>query len=107
MVGHLRYACVETRDLKAAKEFYVEKLGLKLSAEGEGWFTLDGNGISIVVWQGDRPTTLMGFVQPELEAARAALAARGLNPSEITPHPGGRHFMVTDPDGNPIMIADD
>lgn len=104
MVGQLRYTCVETKDLKASKEFYVEKLGLKLQTEGDGWFTLDGSGSTILVWQGDRPTTLMGFVQPELEEARAALAARGVNPSEIQAHPDGQHFIVTDPDGNPIMI---
>lgn len=107
MVGHLRYSCVETRDLKGSREFYVEKLGLKLTEEGEGWFSLDGNGHSIVVWQGDRATTLMGFVQPELESAHAALAARGVSPSEITAHPGGRHFIVQDPDGNLVMIFND
>lgn len=107
MIGKLAYSCVETKDITASRRFYTEQLGLKLTAEGEGWFTLDGNGQSIVVWSGDRPTTLMAFLQPELEEAHTAMRARGVQVSDITEHPGGRHFMITDPDGNPIMITND
>lgn len=107
MIGNLKYACIETADLAKSKAFYTEALGLKLTAEGDGWFTLDAGATTMVVWQGPNPSTILGFFQPELEAARAQLQEKGLEVGEITPHPGGRDFMLKDPDGNLIMIADD
>ncbi|MFZ5827012.1 MAG: VOC family protein [Bacillota bacterium] len=103
----LSYSCVETRDIAASKAFYSGQLGLKVVQEGDGWFVLDGNGQTIVVWKGDKPTTLMGFVEPKLEEIRATLLDRGIAAGEIEQHPGGRHFMITDPDGNLIMVSDD
>lgn len=61
MVGELRYVCVETTDLAGARAHYTGTLGLRVTEEGDGWFVLDGGGLSIVVWEGPNPGTLMGL----------------------------------------------
>lgn len=74
-------------------------------AEGEGWCSLNADGHSIVMWQGNKPAVMLGFDGADLAAAKATLAQRGVTTSELMDHPGGKHFELTDPDGNLIMIS--
>ncbi|MFZ5816453.1 MAG: VOC family protein, partial [Bacillota bacterium] len=90
MVGDLRYTMIETKDLARAKAFYTEKLGLKLTAEGEGWISLAAGNQSMVIWSGENPSVIMGFVNPELDAIRSTLLSRGVQAAEIQEHPGGK-----------------
>jgi len=107
MVGQLRYICVETGDIPEAKAFYTWTLGLHIKEEGESWFTLEAGALSVIVWQGPTHGTLMGFVEPELEAAHNRLKAQGADVGEISPNPGGRHFYVTGPDDTQVIVFDD
>jgi hypothetical protein len=42
----------------------------------------------------------------EIDPALAAARERGAEPSRVYRHPGGSHFYVVDPDGNPIQVGD-
>lgn len=105
MFGKLSETLLEVKDLAASRTFYTEKLGLPVTAEGEGWCSLNADGHSIVMWQGNKPAVMLGFDGADLAAAKATLAQRGVTTSELMDHPGGKHFELTDPDGNLIMIS--
>jgi catechol 2,3-dioxygenase-like lactoylglutathione lyase family enzyme len=104
VVGKLMTVGIECADLEASKLFYSQQLGLQQVAGGNGWAVLNGNGVSISMWQGPKPNIVLGFAGGTLEEIRAALEAKGIPAGEPQPHPGGRHFNVFDPDGNRVMI---
>jgi catechol 2,3-dioxygenase-like lactoylglutathione lyase family enzyme len=102
---HIRVA-----DLQATKRFYravLEALGLKLSWEGEGAFSVDELFVS-----DDREPTAglhIAFQAPDRETVDhfydAALAAGGRDngaPGERHYHPGYYGAYVLDPDGNNV-----
>lgn len=105
MIGKLVTVGVQCTDLEASKQFYVEKLGLKVLAAGEGWATLDAGGTSITLWQGPKAAITLGFDGAGLAEIKAGLEAAGINPGGLAQHPGGVHYNVFDPDGNRIMLA--
>ncbi|MGE5673276.1 MAG: VOC family protein [Mycobacterium leprae] len=105
MIGNITTVGIQCTDLEASKRFYSEKLGLQLVAGGRGWAVLNGGTVSISLWQGATPATVIGFDGGKLEEIRTALEAEGISAGDPEPHPGGRHFNVFDPDGNRVMIS--
>jgi catechol 2,3-dioxygenase-like lactoylglutathione lyase family enzyme len=120
----LEVVVVPVSDVERAKAFYAEQLGFHVDHDttiGEGnrivQLTPPGSGCSIVVGEGLVPDMAPGSVKglqlvvPDLPAARAELAGRGLDVGEIqvvgkspTPQPDpldnvGFVFFA-DPDGN-------
>jgi catechol 2,3-dioxygenase-like lactoylglutathione lyase family enzyme len=113
----LEVVVVPVTDVDRAKSFYVGKLGFHLDADTRP--TLDlrvvhmtppGSACSVVVGpavvsadadlgSGAR----MQLVVDDIEAARAQLAARGIEVSPVQtldPRDGGKFVFFSDPDGN-------
>jgi catechol 2,3-dioxygenase-like lactoylglutathione lyase family enzyme len=106
-------------DMAASRAFY-EKLGFSMVAgDGESW-TIVANGTNVIgLFHGMFDANILtfnpgwtGLGRPsdeftDVRELRAQLAAVGLEPSEDTTaeNPSGpASFMVTDPDGNVILI---
>ena len=103
---HLR-----TLDLEASKRFYVAAagaaLGVPLSAEGDGWFSIDELFVSDDTSPAGR--VHFAFQAPEREAVErfheAVLPAGGRDnggPGEREYHPGYYAAYAIDPDGNNV-----
>jgi catechol 2,3-dioxygenase-like lactoylglutathione lyase family enzyme len=123
---------VSVKDLKAETDWYVEKLGFKVEKDvnvGNGrvffrWLTLGQQRLELVysptatdaVPARAKPPAhagLHGYTHftletTNLEATKAALAAKGLTPvldiTEVTPL-GIKVMYFTDPEGNAVEIA--
>jgi len=123
---------ISVADLKAETDWYVEKLGFKVEKDvniGDGrvyfrWLTLGDQRIELVYSPTATDATparpkppghagLHGFTHvtletDDLDATKAALAARGVTPAldvtEVTPL-GIKVIYLTDPEGNAVEIA--
>jgi catechol 2,3-dioxygenase-like lactoylglutathione lyase family enzyme len=107
LLDHLH---LRVRNVEASKRFYagaVEPLGLGITAEGDGWFSIDELFVS-----GDgEPTAALhvAFQSEDRETVErfhtAALAAGGRDngpPGEREYHPGYYAAYVLDPDGTNV-----
>jgi predicted enzyme related to lactoylglutathione lyase len=103
---------VPVSDVDRAKAFYTEKAGFnadhdhQVSAELRFvQLTPPGSACSIAVGSGlsDMPPGSVKGLQlvvPDIQAARAELAERGVDVSEIQHFPWGSFVFFSDPDGN-------
>jgi predicted enzyme related to lactoylglutathione lyase len=103
---------VPVADVDRAIAFYVERAGFALDQDadvGEGvrfvQLTPPGSACSIALGTGlsqMEPGSVEGLqmVVDEIEAARAELAGRGVEVSEIQRFPWGAFVFFSDPDGN-------
>jgi catechol 2,3-dioxygenase-like lactoylglutathione lyase family enzyme len=113
----LEVVVVPVTDIDRAKAFYLDKLGFGLDADTQPTpamrvvhMTPPGSACSVVVGPvvvaadaGRGPGASMQLVVTDIEAARAELAGRGVEVSEIQtldPRDGGKFVFFTDPDGN-------
>ena len=114
---------IPVSDVDVSKAFYNEKLGFVLDhdeSQVEGMrvvqLTPRGSGCSIVIGEGmplGEPGSTKGaqLVVEDVEAARAELAANGVEISEVMQlgpegMPGSRFAFFTDPDGNGWSIQE-
>jgi predicted enzyme related to lactoylglutathione lyase len=103
---------VPVSDVDRAKAFYTEKVGFiednDATVSDEVRFvqlTPPGSGCSISIGTGltdMEPGSIEGLqlVVADIEAARAELAGRGVDVSEVAVFPWGSFVFFTDPDGN-------
>jgi predicted enzyme related to lactoylglutathione lyase len=108
----LELVTVPVSDVDRAKAFYVEQAGfsadhdhtvsdeirfVQLTPPGSACSISIGRGLSAMA-----PGSLEGLqvVVDDVEAARAALAGRGVDVSDVTDFPWGRFVFFADPDGN-------
>lgn len=113
----LEVVVVPVTDIDRAKSFYVGKLGFRLDADTRPTATMrvvhmtpPGSACSVVIGPVQVPagtdpgmSASMQLVVTDIEAARAQLASRGIEVSEIQtldPRDGGKFVFFTDPDGN-------
>jgi catechol 2,3-dioxygenase-like lactoylglutathione lyase family enzyme len=113
----LEVVVVPVTDIDRAKSFYVGKLGFHLDADTQPTKTMrvvhmtpPGSACSVVIGPaqipagtGLGPGASMQLVVTDIEAARAQLAGRGIDVSEVQtldPRDGGKFFFFSDPDGN-------
>ncbi len=113
----LEVVVVPVRDVDAAKEFYLSKLGFRLDADTQPspslrvvHMTPPGSACSVVIGpvlitgtEEQRAAPSLQLVVTDLEAARAELTSRGAAVSDIQvldPRDGGRFVFFSDPDGN-------
>jgi catechol 2,3-dioxygenase-like lactoylglutathione lyase family enzyme len=106
----LDHVHLRVRDLEASKRFYagaLAPLGLGLTAEGDGWFSVD----ELFVSDDGEPTggLHLAFQTPDRVTVdrfhAAALAAGGRDnggPGERDYHPGYYAAYVLDPDGTNV-----
>ena len=103
---------VPVSDVDRAKRFYVEQVGFNPDHDhvvGDGLrfvqLTPPGSACSIAIGTGlgeMAPGSVEGLqvVVDDAETARAALAERGVDVSEVQEFPWGRFTFFADPDGN-------
>lgn len=107
-------------DLPAAERFYRAGLGLPVAARRFNGLVLDVGGAPLWLCPVPDPTpsahTIASFAVPDLAAALADLAARGIAPARLAGMPydadgivtapdGTRVVWLRDPDGNILSIA--
>ncbi len=107
------------KDLAASRAFY-EKLGFRASGgdPAQNWIILQNDTATIGLFQGMFDRNMLTFnpgwdrtkaTLPDFEDVREiqrTLKARGLEPSPAADESstGPAYLMLTDPDGNPILI---
>jgi len=108
----LELVAVPVSDVDRAKAFYAERAGFTVDHDvtvREGLrfvqLTPPGSGCSIAIGEGitdTAPGSVQGLqlVVDEIEAARAELAGRGVDVSDVEDFPWGRFVYFGDPDGN-------
>jgi catechol 2,3-dioxygenase-like lactoylglutathione lyase family enzyme len=113
-------ACVATTDKARAREFYADRLGLRLISEDQYALLFDAHGtklrISVVRELQPAPYAVLGWVVPDVRAAIAELTARsipavhfeGMGQDEhgIWTSPAGvKVAWFKDPDGNALSLT--
>ncbi|WP_369973661.1 glyoxalase superfamily protein [Prauserella sp. PE36] len=108
----LELVSVPVSDVDKAKAFYVEKVGFNADHDHTVnddirfvQLTPPGSACSIAIGKGlskMRPGSAEGLqvVVSDIEAARAELAGRGVDVSDVQDFPWGRFVFFSDPDGN-------
>jgi catechol 2,3-dioxygenase-like lactoylglutathione lyase family enzyme len=112
MIQSIAFLTYAVSDIKIARHFYEEILGLKLTHEAGGeWFEYDvgGTTFAISVADADHPVPVRGavlaFEVSDLEAAVARFRRLGARfRREITETPVCRFAIVLDPDDSEIII---
>jgi len=124
-VNKLTMVSVVVSDMKKAKEFYAQKLGLEVATDyrqnDDNWWvtlTFPGGGTSITLARSSttsneppKPGTMsFYFSTSDIEAAHKALNEKGVEPSEVRdnlygPGSGVKFFQLKDPDGNQVTFA--
>jgi predicted enzyme related to lactoylglutathione lyase len=125
ITNNLSMVSVLVSDMKKAKEFYAEKLGLEVATDyrqndNNWWVTLTfpGGGASITLARSStthneppKPGTLsFYFSTSDITAAHQALSENGVEIGEIMddlygPGSGVKFFQLKDPDGNQVTFA--
>jgi len=112
MEWKIELVTVPVSDVDRAKAFYVDQVGFNADhdhAVGDGLrfvqLTPPGSACSIALGEGitdAAPGSVPGIqmVVGDADAARAELAARGVEVSEVQEFPWGRFVFFNDPDGN-------
>ena len=108
----LELVAIPVSDVDRAKSFYTEKAGFNAdhdhTVSDEVRFvqlTPPGSACSIALGKGlleSEPGSVKGLqlVVPDIHAARAELAERGVEVSEVQEFPWGKFVFFSDPDGN-------
>jgi catechol 2,3-dioxygenase-like lactoylglutathione lyase family enzyme len=103
---------VPVSDVDRAKAFYVDKVGFHLDYDHQVndeirfvQLTPPGSACSISIGSGlttAEPGSVQGLqvVVDDIQAARAELAERGVDVSEVSEFPWGSFVFFSDPDGN-------
>jgi catechol 2,3-dioxygenase-like lactoylglutathione lyase family enzyme len=108
----LELVAIPVSDVDRAKAFYTEKVGFHVDHDhrvSEGirfvQLTPPGSACSIAIGEGivaAPPGSIQGvqMVVSDIHAARAELAERGVEVSEVQVFPWGEFVFFSDPDGN-------
>jgi catechol 2,3-dioxygenase-like lactoylglutathione lyase family enzyme len=111
-VERVDFVSVLTRDIKRAKEFYAETLGLEVESEGEsdmefrcGQVTLDVFDPSSIGQEFAPSPAGLAFRVADVDAARTELEAKGVVfDGETITTSVCRQAWFKDPDGNALML---
>lgn len=113
---HIQLLSVPVADQDRARDFYVNTLGFDLIADaqlgpGMRWVQVGAPGaptsLTLVTWFDTMPAgSLRGLVieSDDLDGDIKALAARGVELSEIQAAPWGQFVTLADPDGNGLVL---
>ena len=125
IVNKFTMVSVVVSDMKKAKEFYAEKLGLPVAKDyrqnDDNWWvmlTLPGGGASITLARSSttkneppKPDSMsFYFSTSDIAAAHKELKEKGVKTSAIQddlygPGSGVKFFQLKDPDGNQVTFA--
>ncbi len=120
-VNQLMMLSIVVSDMPKAKEFYVDKLGLKKTIDyrqdDDNWyvtFTLPAGGAAITLstfQENIKPGTMrLYFETSDVAAAHKELSDKGVEADEVQddlfgPGSGVKFFNLEDPDGNQILVV--
>ena len=124
-VNKLSMVSVVVSDMRMAKEFYAEKLGLEVATDyrrnDDNWWvtlTFPGGGASITLARSSttsneppKPGTLALYLStPDIATAHKELNEKGVTTGEVRddlygPGSGVKFFQLQDPDGNQVTFA--
>ena len=125
VANQLTMVSVVVSDMKKAKEFYAEKLGLEVATDyrqnDDNWWVtlvLPGGGASITLARSSttsneppKPGTLGFYLSTsDIATAHKELNEKGVETGEIRddlygPGSGVKFIQFQDPDGNPVTFA--
>ncbi|MGB8214395.1 MAG: VOC family protein [Anaerolineales bacterium] len=121
IVDKLTMIMVAVSDMPKAKEFYADKLGLKVVTDyrqdDANWYvsvTLPEGGVTITLsthHEHMQPGTMtVYFATSDVAAAHKELGEKGVKVAEIKddlygPGSGVKWFSLADPDGNRVFVA--
>lgn len=125
VVNKLSMVSILVSDMKKAKEFYAEKLGLEVATDyrqnDDNWWvtlTLPGGGASITLARSSttsneppKPGTLGFYLSTsDIAAAYKELNEKGVKTGEVRdnlygPGSGVKFLQFQDPDGNQVTFA--
>ena len=123
VVNKLMMLSMNVGDMPKAKEFYADKLGLKVTTDyrkddDNWWVTLASpeGGASITLaratgYENMKPGTMtLYFETSDIDAANKELSSKGVKVNEVQddlfgPGSGVRWFNLEDPDGNQVILA--
>lgn len=112
MIQSIAFLTYAVSDLNAARLFYEDLLGLKLTHEAGGeWFEYDVGDTTFAISAADaeHPVPVRGaviaFEVSDLDAEVARLRTHGVTwRKEITETPVCRFAIVLDPDGSEVIL---
>jgi catechol 2,3-dioxygenase-like lactoylglutathione lyase family enzyme len=120
-VNKLMMFYMAVSDMPKAKEFYAEKLGLKITQDyrqdDSNWWvslTLPEGGVTITLstFHGNtKPGTMnLYFATSDVAASHKELSGKGVKANEVKndlfgPGSGVKWFDVADPDGNQVKLV--
>ena len=115
----LELVAVPVSDVDRAKAFYVDQVGFNADHDHQVnenlrfvQLTPPGSACSIAIGTRARSESEPGSVKglqlvvDDIEAARAELAGRGVDVSEVQRFPWGEFVFFSDPDGNAWAVQD-
>lgn len=108
------FVCYIVKDLKEAKEFYTEKLGLTISQDGEQFVEFDTGNVTLCIGSADavgekidtpQGNGQVGIAVDDVEKAVEELKAKGVHVEMDTQDFGQcKMAMIKDPTGNKICL---
>lgn len=113
MITEIAFTGSPVTDMKRARAFYEGLLGLKLTMEAPGgmWveYTVGGSTLGLgsfgEAWISSPHGTCVGFEVDDLDAEVSRLKSKGVPVHmDITDSPVCRFAMISDPDGNKVML---
>src|SRR5712692_9500804 len=115
MIQRYSFVALTTTDLRRAREFWVDRLGFRVTEERQGdFFIIDAGGLRLCVDLADGDIHVAGGTDPvvglkvaSLEAVLADLAARGVQAASPPVSGGrGRYAVLRDPHGRPVILTE-
>jgi catechol 2,3-dioxygenase-like lactoylglutathione lyase family enzyme len=113
-VERVDYIRVPVKDMKEAKRFYGEVLGLEENpnSPGDDWIEYEAGNVTLAVMTphthdyefAPLPTGTLAFRVPDVADAKAKLEAAGVQVNEMWDSGKCHGAGVYDPSGNPILL---
>ncbi|MEM8534384.1 MAG: VOC family protein [Chloroflexota bacterium] len=114
-IQHIDLIGIPVTDQQTSLDFYTKSLGLverlnmeHMEMEGIRWIELvpPGAATAIVLstWENTDKHGTIVLVTDDIEADYAELQAKGLNLPPLERYPWGISVMITDPDGNELLL---
>jgi predicted enzyme related to lactoylglutathione lyase len=114
MINEIAFTGTPVTDIKRAREFYEDVLGLKPTMESAGgmWveYGLGNSGTFAIgcygdIWKPSKDGTCVAFEVDDLDAEISRLKSKGVKfAMEAMDSPICRFAIFSDPDGNQVMI---
>jgi predicted enzyme related to lactoylglutathione lyase len=112
MIAEIAFVGVPVTDIKRSRAFYEETLELKttLVSSGGNWIEYDIGAGTFAIgaypqWKPSTDGTMVAFEVDDLDGEIARLKSRGVTfANEVFDTPVCRCAIISDPDGNNIMI---